>query len=396
MPIITRKHFVKFTIDDDHKGNRIMNAMVNCVRALLLGLSVAASNVIAEVDFKPVFTSLELNQPVLMVSAFDDSQRLFVVEQGGYIKVFQTKDAQPRGDVFLDVNEATNNRFLKGGEQGLLGLAFDPKFQSNGFFYVNYTASSPRRTVISRFMVNSSNPNQADPKSEKVLIEIPQDYANHNGGMIAFGPDGHLYIGMGDGGSGGDPKNRAQDGLSLLGKMLRIDRNGQVPKDNPFVGNDDVRDEIWAIGLRNPWRFSFDRQTGTLWAADVGQNAVEEINIIAEGENYGWRWYEGSQNYTRDQPPKDQDFIEPVFEYGHSKGRSVTGGYVYRGTEFPALQGQYFFGDFVTGKMWSLSSDTFKATVLPQLANPSGFGEDQNGELYVLSYGGNVYQIVDR
>jgi glucose/arabinose dehydrogenase len=178
--------------------------------------------------------------------------------------------------------------------------------------------------------------------------------------------------------------------------MLRIDRNGQVPKDNPFVGNDDVRDEIWAIGLRNPWRFSFDRQTGTLWAADVGQNAVEEINIIAEGENYGWRWYEGSQNYTRDQPPKDQDFIEPVFEYGHSKGRSVTGGYVYRGTEFPALQGQYFFGDFVTGKMWSLSSDTFKATVLPQLANPSGFGEDQNGELYVLSYGGNVYQIVDR
>ena len=197
-----------------------MNAMVNCVRALLLVLSVAASNVIAEVEFKAVYPSLELNQPVLMVSAFDDSQRLFVVEQGGYIKVFQTTDAQPKGDVFLDINEATNNRFLKGGEQGLLGLTFDPEYQSNGFFYVNYTASNPRRTVISRFSVNSSNPNQADPKSEKVLIEIPQDYANHNGGMIAFGPDGHLYIGMGDGGSGGDPKTGLKMGSRYWGRCF--------------------------------------------------------------------------------------------------------------------------------------------------------------------------------
>jgi glucose/arabinose dehydrogenase len=373
-----------------------MNATVNCCRALLLASIALASSVYADIRFQPVFASLELDQPVLLVPAEDETGRLFIVEQGGLIKVFQPSEAPAKASVFLDIDSATKNQFLKGGEQGLLGLAIDPEFSANGYFYINYTASSPRRTVISRFSVDAENPNRADFSSEKVLLEIEQDYANHNGGMIAFGPDGYLYIGMGDGGSGGDPKNRAQDGQSLLGKMLRIDRNGNPPSDNPFIGDDSVLDEVWAIGLRNPWRFSFDRQTGELWAADVGQNEIEEVNVISKGGNYGWRWFEGSQAYTRSKPPKDDVFVSPVFEYDHSNGRSITGGYVYRGSAYPELQGLYFFGDFVSGNMWALTSDGYEATSLPRVSNPAGFGEDENGELYVLSYSGNIYQIVDR
>lgn len=368
--------------------------MKNLAGFTIIALSLLLSNVQADVQFVKTFSALWFEQPVLITHAGDGSNRLFVVEQGGTIQQFQNSPNVQEAEAFFDIEKAAQNRFLKGGEQGLLGLAFDPEFESNGRFYVNYTASRPRRTVIARYEVNGSG--AVDYGSETVLLEVNQDYANHNGGMIAFGPDGYLYIGMGDGGSGGDPKNRAQDPRSLLGKMLRVDTDGRAPRDNPFVRDNETRDEIWALGLRNPWRFSFDRKTGYLWAGDVGQNEVEEISIIEAGNNYGWRPYEGTQVFNRSEISKVGEHIPPVFEYTHDQGRSVTGGVVYRGTAYPNLNGWYFFGDFVSGRMWGLETQSKDVVSLPNVPNPAAFGEDEAGELYVVSYRGNVYQIVDR
>lgn len=350
-----------------------------------------------KIDYQRAFNRLSFDQPVLVTHAGDGSNRLFVVEQGGQIKVFDNDGGVRSSDTFFDIRRATDNDFSSGGEEGLLGLAFDPDFANNKYFYVYYSATSPRRSVIARYQVASNNPNLADYSTEKVILEINQDYRNHNGGMIAFGPDGYLYIGMGDGGSAGDPNYRAQDGQSLLGKMLRVDRNGQAAADNPFVSDASIRDEIWAFGLRNPWRFSFDRQTGDLWAGDVGQNAWEEINVIEAGANYGWRWYEGNHEYNLDARAQGVELTGPVFEYSHSEGRSVTGGTVYRGVAFPELQGWYLFGDFVSGKMWALSTSSNDGEVLalPDFPNPAGFGEDESGELYVVSYRGQIFRIVD-
>lgn len=346
----------------------------------------------SEVRYAPAYPALNFNQPILLTHARESQDRLYIVEQGGTIHVFENRPDVKSTQIFFDISEATKNRFLSGGEQGLLGLAFDPDYADNGYFYINYTAGNPRRTVIARYQVDDKQ--QVDYSSETVLLEIAQDYANHNGGMIAFGADKHLYIGMGDGGSGGDPKNRAQDTQSLLGKMLRIKTDGSVPADNPFVSDSGTRDEIWAIGLRNPWRFSFDRKTGALWAADVGQNAVEEINRIDRGANYGWRYYEGSEDFSLDDSAKGKRFDMPVFEYSHREGRSVTGGYVYRGKEFPELEGWYFFGDFVSGAMWMLNTENNRVRKLKSFPNPAAFGEDQNGELYVVSYQGQIYKVV--
>jgi glucose/arabinose dehydrogenase len=353
---------------------------------------ICAGWVFAGAEYNVAFPNLRFSQPVLITHAPETQDRLYVVEQGGTIQSFENRASVSDSTVFFDIEKATSNRFLTGGEQGLLGLAFDPEYSENGYFYVNYTAGNPRRTVIARYQVDDNQ--RVQYATETILLEVEQDYANHNGGMIAFGPDGYLYIGMGDGGSGGDPKNRAQDPQSLLGKMLRIDTDGSVPSDNPFVGDETIQDEIWAIGLRNPWRFSFDRETGALWAADVGQNAVEEINRIVRGGNYGWRYYEGSREYNLDSSARGKQFEKPIFEYSHRDGRSVTGGVVYRGAAYPNLQGWYFFGDFVTGAMWMLNTSNNETVTLKDFPNPAAFGEDQRGELYIVSYQGQIYKLV--
>jgi len=333
------------------------------------------------------------DHPVLVTNAGDGSKRLFVIEQPGQIKIVQ--NGAVMGTPFLDIR----TKVSYGGEQGLLGLAFHPNYKANGYFYVNYTRAGDGATVVERYTI-SSNPNIASASSAFTLLVIPQPYANHNGGNLAFGKDGKLYIGMGDGGSAGDPQNNAQNINSLLGKILRIDVDSAVPygipPDNPFVGKDGA-DEIWALGLRNPWRFSFDRQTGDMLIGDVGQDLWEEIDFQpfgVPGLNYGWRCYEGTHTYNLN-PPCTGVLTAPITEYSHTEGQSVTGGFVYRGIHFPSLQGIYFYADFSQGKIWALqrTGNTWSAPDL-LLDTPyaiSSFGEDEDGEVYIVDYyGGSV------
>jgi glucose/arabinose dehydrogenase len=354
-------------------------------------------------DFQPFASGL--SQPVDIVHAGDE--RLFILEKAGRIRILDAA-GNLQAEPFLDIVDRVRS---SGSEQGLLGLAFHPDYAENGFFYVNYT-NREGDTHISRFQVSAGNPDQANRTSERVLLEVAQPYSNHNGGDLAFGPDGYLYIGLGDGGSGGDPQNFAQNRQSLLGKMLRIDvDNGDpyaIPPDNPFAETDETLDEIWALGLRNPWRFSFDRLTGDLWTADVGQNAWEEVNFQPAdsegGENYGWRCYEGNADFNTGGCPAASQLTFPVHVYPHGGPgcRSVTGGYVYRGDDFPNMQGYYIYADFCTGEVWGLLSeveDDFVNVVLYDF-DPSeivSFGEDQNGELYVAAFQkGIIYRIVDQ
>lgn len=337
-----------------------------------------------------------LEHPVLVTHAGDGSGRLFILELPGQIKIVQ--DGTVLGTPFLDLR----SKVSYGGERGLLGLAFHPNYPLNGYFYVNYTRLGDGATVIERYQA-SSNPNVALPGSALQLLVIPQPYANHNGGHLAFGPDGKLYISVGDGGSGGDPQNFAQNTGSLLGKLLRIDVDSAlpygIPLDNPFVGKAGA-DEIWALGLRNPWRFSFDRQTGDLWIGDVGQNMWEEVDFQPAGVgglNFGWRCYEGTHAYNLN-PPCQGVLTPPVAEYSHSEGQSVTGGFVYRGKRFPALAGYYFYADFSQGKIWSLqkSGSTWSSPVL-LLDTPyaiSSFGEDEAGELYIADLSGGTIRLL--
>jgi glucose/arabinose dehydrogenase len=342
-----------------------------------------------------------LDKPVTITNARDN--RLFIVEQSGRIRIVESSGvvkAQP----FLDISVYVTG----GNEQGLLGLAFHPDYASNGFFYVNYTGKD-NYTHISRFNVSSANPDIADPVSEFPILSFEQPYSNHNGGDIKFGPDGYLYIAAGDGGSSGDPQNNAQDTTKMLGKILRINvDNGSpyaIPETNPFAGNKQGLDEIWAFGLRNPWRFSFDRITGDLWISDVGQASYEEINFqqasSAGGENYGWRCYEGTHAYDNSMCIASENYSYPVYEYSHNAGGcSVIGGFVYRGSKYPAMDGYYFFTDYCTDEIWSLS-DSAGAWVVnyhDQYGgnNFSTFGEDKNGELYVAGVSsGNIYAIQD-
>jgi len=329
--------------------------------------------------------------------------RLFIVEQAGRIKIIDstgTTLATP----FLNIQ----TRVLSGGERGLLGLAFDPNYASNGYFYVNYTAQPNYRTRISRFSVDPSFPDSALSTSEEVLLEIYQPYTNHKGGHLAFGPDGYLYIGMGDGGSGGDPQNRAQNLDSLLGKMLRIDVSNapgyDIPASNPFVGVAG-RDEIWTYGMRNPWRFSFDRITGDLWIADVGQGSREEVDFQlagdAGGENYGWNCFEGTVTYpsTGVCPPFTSTY-PPLYEYSHAGGNcSVTGGYIYRGGEYANLFGKYFFTDYCVATLRSLqrTGTTPTYTNYGTFAGSSyvTFGENNYGDLFLASQTGQIYKLGD-
>ncbi len=342
------------------------------------------------------------SQPVAVTNAGDGSNRLFVVEQGGRIRI--VKNGTPLSTSFLDIS----TRVSTGGERGLLGLAFPPGYQSKGRFYVDYT-NVAGDTVIARYRRSDANPDIADAASEQILLTIAQPFANHNGGQLAFSPrDGMLYIGMGDGGDAGDPGNRAQNPAQLLGKILRLDvETGRpftytIPSNNPFVGRAGYRPEIWAIGMRNPWRFSFDRLTSDLYISDVGQGSYEEVDYqlaaSAGGENYGWRVMEGLHCYNS-ATCSMTGLTLPVWEYDHSLGCSVTGGYVYRGAEFPRMQGLYFYGDYCSGRIWGLRRDTGvwqNAQLIETDINISTFGEDETGNLYVANISsGTIYKLVD-
>ncbi|NOT59048.1 MAG: hypothetical protein HOP19_02360 [Acidobacteria bacterium] len=357
---------------------------------------VKAQNVI---QLEPVISALA--SPILATSARDGSNRLFIVEQPGRIRVMASPTATTT-TVFLDLTA----KISCCGERGLLGLAFHPQYATNRKFYVNYTRPFDGTTVVAEYLASAGNPNVADT-AERLLLTVDQPFPNHNGGMIAFGQDGFLYIGMGDGGDGNDPGNRAQNIENLLGKMLRIDVNNKatgleyaIPTDNPFV-NVAGRDEIYATGLRNPWRWSFDRQTGDLFAGDVGQGAVEEIDIIRRGGNYGWRVLEGTR-CTNLGPGacNNSALIPPIYEYpqvGANCGGSVTGGYVYRGTRSTFPTGAYVFADYCKGTITQLnnSNGAWQAQLLMDTAFfVSAFGEDEAGELYVLSYAGTLYRLV--
>ena len=346
--------------------------------------------------------------PVDISNAGDD--RLFITERDGTVKILNADGSS--GGTFLDIDNMVTS--CGGGcEIGLLGLAFHPDFAENGFFYVNYTAVGGGNTHISRFSVAANNPSVADPNSEVLLFNIPQPYGNHNGGCIKFGPDGYLYIGMGDGGSGGDPQAFSQNRQSLLGKMLRVDvDNGSpysIPADNPFANDDETLDEIWSIGLRNPWRFSFDRETGDMWIADVGQNEWEEIDFEPAGSpggvNYGWRCREGFETFNNSNCPPASQLTDPVHVYetssGFGQGCSITGGFVYRGCDFPEFYGKYIYGDYCSSRIWALTNNgdgTFSNEELLNYDNNeiSGFGEDINGELYMAAIGeGKIYRVTE-
>jgi glucose/arabinose dehydrogenase len=337
-----------------------------------------------------------LNTPIYVTNAKDGTKRLFVVQQGGIIKVIQPGSNTPTD--FINIS----SKIIAGGEQGLLGLAFHPQFATNGYFFVNYTRSGDGATIIARYKATNNN-TIGDLSSERILLTIPQPFANHNGGMIEFGADGNLYIGMGDGGSGNDPGNRAQNINELLGKFLRITPNVAevsinpaytIPSDNPFVGRDGA-DEIFAVGMRNPFRWSFDRLSGQLWAGDVGQGAIEEVDIITKGGNYGWRVYEGTQCTNLDSTLcNPANYVAPVFQYGHSGGRcSVTGGYVYRGTQGTLPNGAYTYADFCTGEFWMWNNNQ-QILLQDTTRSISSFGEDEDGEIYIVGIGGTVDKVV--
>jgi len=342
-----------------------------------------------------VYEDLDFSRLTNLVQTGD---KLFVTEQKGRIISFPIGQEAAHADVYLDIRDRVSDA---GNEEGLLGLAFDPDFDSNGHFFVYYSAAQPRRSVVSRFTANGS---MADPESELVVMEVPQPFQNHNGGQIAFGPDGMLYIGLGDGGSGGDPQGNGQDPSTMLGTVLRIDVSGvgpgsgySVPPGNPFVGNADARGEIWAYGFRNPWRFSFDRQTGGLWVGDVGQNSFEEINLVSPGGNYGWNTLEGSHCFSPRAgcDPSGTEF--PVIEYGSDKGCSVIGGYVYRGADIPSLAGTYLYGDYCSGEVHGFRFEQGKAVarwlLVDSGVNITSFGEDAQGEIYALSEEGRIYRL---
>lgn len=338
-----------------------------------------------------------LDDPLYLTAPPGDP-RLFVVEQAG--RVLIVEDGQLVSTPFLDIRDEVSS----GSERGLLSIAFHPEYASNGYFYVSYTSEPDGDTRIARYSV-SADPNRADATSARVVLERDQPYSNHNGGLIAFGPDGMLYIGLGDGGGGGDPQGNGQDTGTWLGALLRIDVDGGdpygIPADNPFVGETGL-DEIWAYGLRNPWRFAFDREAGHLYIADVGQNDWEEVNVAAAdqgGLNYGWNIMEGRHCYGSDDC--DMTGLElPVLEYDHSQGCSVTGGYVYRGSAIVEIRGHYFYSDFCDGFLRSFRytgsgiADE-RLWDVGDLGSVLSFGEDAAGELYILSANGSVYRLVE-
>ena len=339
-----------------------------------------------------------LNLPIGITYAADRSGRLFIIEQEGTIRIW--KDNQLLESPFLDIRDKIDCC----GERGLLGLAFHPRFAENGYFYINYTEELDGQlyTVIARYQA-TSGADQADPNSELRIFHLPQPYQNHNGGGLAFGPDGFLYIALGDGGSGGDPLGNGQSLETLLGKLLRVDVDSAepyaIPSDNPFANGGGLA-PIWIYGLRNPWRFSFDRMTGDLFIGDVGQGQWEEIDFLPAshpgGGNLGWNYYEGSHAF-KGSPPEGLELIAPIAEYGHDSGVSVIGGYVYRGQSLPEWQGVYLYGDYASGNIWGLIPQEggawLNAMLFETLFTITSFGEDEAGEIYLTDYAGGVYRL---
>jgi len=349
-------------------------------------------------------------RPILLTGAGDGSNRIFIPEQRGAIYVLPNDPGVKVAQVFLDI-QAKVAYDDKTNEEGLLGLAFHPKYKENGRFFVYYTnKNKPHQNVVASYRVSKDNPNVADAASEEILLVVNKPFWNHDGGTISFGPDGMLYIALGDGGAANDPLANGQKLSTLLGKILRIDidkKEGKlayaIPADNPFVGKGDARGEIWAYGLRNVWRMAFDRQTGVLWAADVGQDIWEEIDLIVKGGNYGWSIREGRHPFGKKGVEARADLVEPIWEYKHDIGKSITGGLVYRGKQIPELNGAYLYADYVSGKLWALwyDADQKKVTANREIPTPKtiavmSFGEDEQGEVYILTYsagGDAIYKL---
>jgi glucose/arabinose dehydrogenase len=355
-----------------------------------------------ESDFRlrEAFPSLTFSNPIDIERPGDGTNKLYIVEQPGIIRVVENDSSATEARIFLDIR----SRLIFNDELGLLGLAFHPNFKKNGYFYVNYTAPDSLRTVIARYRVSATDPTVADSNSETILLEFYQPYENHKAGKMAFGPDGYLYISTGDGGLGHDPNNFGQTLTTYLGKILRIDvndtsngRNYAIPPDNPFVGDTTGRhEEIYAWGFRNPWRFSFDFTTGRLWCADVGQKTAEEVDIVERGKNYGWHRMEGFHCFPEGIQNCDTTGLTmPIYEYSHDSGVAVIGGHVYRGKRIPRLVGKYIYGDFGSGLIWGLTYDGVTPTTNEELLKSGllivAFGVDANNELYLCSFNGKIY-----
>ena len=355
-----------------------------------------------DIALEPVAEGFD--QPLHVADPGDGSGRLFVVEQAGRVRI--VRDGEVAAEPFLDVAALIE---AGGNEQGLLSIAFHPDYAANGTFFIGYTAADGGDNSVARYRVSTDDPDRADPASAEVLLAVEDPYGNHNGGLVAFGPDGYLYVGLGDGGSAGDPEGNGQDRATLLGSILRldVDRAGDdtpyaIPADNPFVGDAAAAPEIWSYGLRNPWRFSFDRATGDLFIGDVGQGAIEEISYqpasSTGGENYGWNVMEGTTCFAADPCDASGDgLVLPVAEYSHDFGCSVTGGHVYRGEAQPALRGVYLFADYCTGFLWGLGRDAAGEWAMSEPIETglsiSSFGEDAAGEVYLTDLGGGLYRV---
>ena len=369
------------------------------------------------VSIESAFPNLRIARPIVITHAGDGSNRIFVASQLGSIHVFEKNSEVEEAAVFFDHEEQVTYKD-KENEEGLLGFAMHPNYKENGEFFLFYTTSDAEHTsVVSRFRVSKDNPNKADPTYEEELIRIPQPFWNHNGGTLAFGPDGYLYIALGDGGKGGDPLKNGQNLSTLNGSILRLDvdskddgKNYAIPASNPFVKSKGAKAEIYAYGFRNVWRLSFDRVTGTFYAADVGQKLWEEINIVKRGGNYGWNLREGNHPYVTENGEKGSgprpDLIDPIFEYDHETGKSITGGVVYRGSAAPQLNGMYVYADYVSGRIWALEHDYKSGKVIAnhEIPNKSAagekiplitFGEDQDGEVYFSTQlrGGEIFKF---
>jgi len=384
--------------------------LVKMFAAIAATLLVSSTTVLAEapkVEIVQAFPELRIARPIVVTHANDGSNRLFVASQIGKIYCFENKADVTEPNLYLDIEESV--RYIdKENEEGLLGFAIHPNYKKNGQFFLFYTTTDePHVSVISRFNVSSTDPSKADPDSEVELMRIPQPFWNHNGGTLAFGHDGYLYIALGDGGKANDPFKNGQNLATLNGSILRIDvdkkskdHNYAIPADNPFVGLKEARPEIYAYGFRNVWRLSFDRETGALYAADVGQNIWEEINIVVKGGNYGWNLREAKHKFGDNGSEASDKLIDPIFEYHHDVGKSITGGHVYRGSAVPSLKGMYMYADYVSGKVWALEhtpsgkilgNHEIKSMNLPIIT----FGEDEQGEVYLTTQlgGGIIYKF---
>ena len=384
--------------------------LVKMFAAIAATLLVSSTTVLAEspkVEIVQAFPELRIARPIVVTHANDGSNRLFVASQIGKIYCFENKADVSEPNLYLDIEESV--RYIdKENEEGLLGFAIHPDYKKNGQFFLFYTTTDePHVSVISRFNVSSTDPSKADPDSEVELMRIPQPFWNHNGGTLAFGHDGYLYIALGDGGKANDPFKNGQNLATLNGSILRIDvdkkskdHNYAIPADNPFVGLKEARPEIYAYGFRNVWRLSFDRETGALYAADVGQNIWEEINIVVKGGNYGWNLREAKHKFGDNGSEASDKLIDPIFEYHHDVGKSITGGHVYRGSAVPSLKGMYMYADYVSGKVWALEhtpsgkilgNHEIKSMNLPIIT----FGEDEQGEVYLTTQlgGGIIYKF---